>query len=273
MKNYRIGVTGYSGRVGQELLSFPNIFPLACDVRNLEEVDLAVKHTEVDIIVHLASISDVDKCEDPQNRKLIDDTNVKGTLHMAQAGEKHGCKVVLLSSSHVFDGKWGNYKEKNKPHPINYYGLSKLGAESFLSVFDNLKIVRTSYLFDYERLFKHVYPLRAGHPYEYPTFIERSFMYLPHFAESLYQYLMRIDEMPDILHIAGCRSVSWYELMLDVAEAFRLQKSLVCPRHRELDNPSAPRPHHAGLNVGLSNKLGLPQYGHLEGIIEMRSSQ
>lgn len=264
------GVTGYAGRVGQELLRFPNMIPLACDVSKPDDVDLAIRNTKVNVIVHLASISDVDICEKKENQTLVDQTNVRGTLHVAEAAEKYGCEMVLLSSVHVFDGRWGNYRERSKPKPINNYGWSKWGAESFRESFPFMKVVRTSYLFDHERVFKHLYPLRAGESYAYPTFIERSFMYLPHFAEALYQYLLNYKNMPSLLHISGSDTVSWYQFILDMAKAYKLDSSCVQPRHQELEMNVAPRPYRAGLNVGLSKKLGIPQYGYREGLLEMR---
>lgn len=265
------GITGYSGHVGQELLKYPDMVPLAGDVRNQSEIELAIRNTKVDIIVHLASISDVDTCEKKENQKLVDDTNVRGTFHVAEAAENYGCGMVLLSSAHVFDGKWGNYKESSRPFPKNYYGFTKLAAEGFSrDIFPFMKVVRTSYLFDHERVFKHIYPLRAKNSFAYPTFIERSFMYLPHFAEAFYCYLLNFANMPKMLHISGATTASWYEFIRDMAEIYKADSSLVKPRTFEIDVDSAPRPYKAGLNIGLSRKLSLPQYGYKEGLLEMR---
>jgi dTDP-4-dehydrorhamnose reductase len=266
----KIGVTGYKGYMGRELMSYNNVVPLACDVRDSSSVDLAVRSTKVDLIVHLASISDVDKCEAKENQSLVDQTNVIGTFHVAEIAEKYKCEMVLLSTAQVFDGKWGNYKEKSRMHPVNYYGQSKMYAEGFRKTFPFMKVVRTSYLFNHERAFRHLYPLRYGHSYAYPTFIERSFMYLPHFVEAFYFYLMNYDRMPSILHISGSRQVSWYDFIRDMASVYGLDTSLVCPRSHEVDVDVAPRPYHAGLNVDLSRRLEMPQYGYLEGLQEMR---
>jgi dTDP-4-dehydrorhamnose reductase len=265
----KIGVTGYAGHVGQELFKYENVVPLACDVREASEVDLAIRNVKPDIVVHLASISDVDRCEAKENESLVKGVNVVGTFNVAERADKYGCEMVLMSSAHVFDGRWGNYKEKNKPNPKNFYGLSKLAAEGFREIFPFMKVVRTSYLFDHERVFRHLYPLQMKQSYTYPTFIERSFMFLPHFAEAFYCYLQDYDRMPSVLHISGTRQLSWYEFILDMAKTYRLDTSFVCPRKEELDG-AVPRPHYAGLNVGLSKKLGLPQFGHLEGLLEMR---
>jgi dTDP-4-dehydrorhamnose reductase len=264
------GLTGYDGYVGQELMQYKGVVPLACDVRNLSEVEMAVKNVKPDLIVHLASISDVDQCEKPENEKDVKDVNVVGTFHVAEVARKIGCDMVLLSTAHVFDGKWGNYKEKSKPNPKNFYGLTKMAAEGFREIFPFMKIVRTSYLFNHERVFKHLYPLRAGESFEYPTFIDRSFMYLPHFVEALYWYLLNYQHMPNVLHISGMNAASWYTFICSMAQVYGLNTSLVIPRNKEIKVDSAPRPYKAGLNVKMSQKIGMPQYGYLEGLQEMR---
>lgn len=265
----RIGITGWKGMVGHELLKYPDTIPLMCDVRFPDDIEAAVKKIRPDIIVHLAGISRVDECEISENEKFIMDTNVGGTYNVADVGERYGCGVVLMSSVHVFDGLWGNYSEKNKPSPKNFYGYSKMGAESLGNPFPNLKVVRTSYLFDHKRLFADIYALRRGCVIEQPLFMYRSFMYLSHYVESLYQYLCRFDEMPKVLHISGSNTVSWYTFMKDLAHTFQLDANLVHARTQEIKNV-VPRPYKGGLNVKLSKNLGLPQFSHLEGLQAMK---
>src|SRR6185369_12652133 len=136
--------------------------------------------------------------------------NLKGTYNVLHASESLGVKVVMLSSDHVFNGKevfkWSPYKETDTPNPVNFYGKSKLAAEALQEAFAYYKIIRTSYLFDEERLARKIYESQ-------PSFILRSFMYLPHFVSNLMEYLNRWDEMPSILHISGSRTISWYKLM------------------------------------------------------------
>lgn len=267
-----IGVTGPTGRVGQELLQFPNVVPLVGDVTMKPEIARAVENNQVDIIVHLASISDVDRCEDKRNQRLVDSVNVRGTFNVAEVAEDFGCEMVLLSTIHIFDGERGNYGETARPNPKNYYGLTKLAAEGFQQVFKFLKVVRTSYLFDYDRLFRHIYPLRSGESYEYPTFIDRSFLYLPHFAEIFYAYLLRYESMPKVLNISGSMVASWFDFMRELSLAYKIKDSFVRPRDYEIQMNVAPRPYRGGLDVKLSMNLGLPQYNYLEGLQEMRNA-
>lgn len=264
-----IGITGYKGRVGQELLKYPDTLPLMCDIRNPQEIEMAVRTVKPNLIVHLASISDVEKCEDPSNFDLVKNTNVVGTKNVLDVAEKLNCQVVFLSSVHVFDGRWGNYKENHRPHPINMYGLTKLGAEGFRELYSNMKVIRTSYLFDRERIFQELYYLRKGQSATYPTFMERSFMYVYHFVQTLYDYLLRYDDMPPVLHIAGNTTASWYTFMSNVGRVFHIPSQLICPRSKN-DKEFAPRLCKGGLNVKLSEKLGLHQYNYMDGLRDIQ---
>jgi dTDP-4-dehydrorhamnose reductase len=107
-------------------------------------------------------------------------------------------------------------------------------------------------------------------PMEFPTFIKRSFMYVPHFAEVLMQYIHRLSEMPKILHISGSKVVSWYDFMSDLAPDYGIGQALVKKRKHEIPNTFAPRPQNGGLDVSWSMDLGLHQYSYLDGILQMR---
>lgn len=267
----KIGITGYKGHVGQELLKWEGVFPLEGDIRKPDEIKMAIRSVQPDVVIHLASISDVDVCEDPKNKNLVIDTNLKGTYNVADAAEGYGCGVVLLSTDHVFDGIWGNYKEESKPSPKNFYGHSKMVAEALRATFLNLKVVRTSYLFTNTRLSPMIGKLVAGETQNYPLFIYRSFMWLPHFVGSLLDYVHRFDEMPNVLHLAGSQSVSYFAFMKDIARVHDLDPKLVLPRITD-DPGMAPRPYKAGLNVAMSARLGFQQYSYLDGLREMKDA-
>ena len=252
----KIVMTGGSGFVGKELQQW-GIEPLNCDITKPEQVYDSVSSAKPDIIIHLAAISNIDFCEKKENERRVIETNLIGTNTLAQVAGDYNAKVVMLSSDHVFDGKWGwlrGYREDSTPSPVNFYGYSKFAAEALTEKFDNLKIIRTSYLFNKERL-------KGKELESQPTFIYRSFMYLPHFCSRLMQYLGRFDEMPTITHITGNKSVSWYKFMSEFED--------VSPRDVEIDYDIAPRPHYAGLKT--KYKFFAP-VSYEQGITEMLAS-
>ena len=247
-------MTGGTGRVGKYMQNW-GIEPLVGDITNPDDMLDRITRSKPDIILHLAAVSDIDFCEKPANRQKVTNVNLKGTFNVLSAADTVGAKVVMLSSDHVFSGggflkKYGPYRETDTVSPVNFYGHSKLAAEGLVKAFDNFKVVRTSYLFDAERL--------ANKQYEHaPTFIRRSFMYLPHFATQMYQYLQNFDRMPTILHMAGSKTISWYKFLSAIYPK-------VEPRKVEIEG--APRPYYAGLKSNY--KLFMP-YSYLDGIREM----
>jgi dTDP-4-dehydrorhamnose reductase len=261
MKN--IFYTGVSSAVGNYLSRY-GCKPLTCDITDPKSIANAIDSVvSPDVIINLAGKSDPDFCQKPENQEEVIKVNLRGAYNLALEAEKFGIPVVFLSTDHIFDGKHGPYKENAKLSvPVNFYGASKLSMEAIANQFRNVKIVRTSYLFYYERIKAHE---------NYPTFLNRSFMYLPHFAQSLYEYACRIDKMPKILHISGSQTVSWYEFYLAAASVFDWKKETINPRRKELKNfDGAPRPHKAGLKVDLSKKLMLPQHDYLRGLRQMK---
>lgn len=188
---------------------------------------------------------------------------------MASVAERVGCQMIILSSAYVFDGKrlWGKYKEKEHQNAINFYGLSKMGAEGLGDMF-GCKVIRSSYIFDDYRLKKVKIAYNEGISQSFPTFIKRSFIHLSHFAELLVSYCEQISNMPSVLHLAGSESVSWYRFMEDFFYYSGYDMNMVIPRNQEEDG-HAPRGKNLGLDTSLSEKLGFPQYSYLDGIREL----
>ena len=129
---------------------------MACDITSYDSVHSAIHRSiaHPDVIINLAGLSDVDFCEKKENQELVIKTNVRGAYNVALAAEDSGgIPVVFISTDHVFDGKHGPYKENAKlTPPVNFYGSSKLAMEGIGLNFNNVKIVRTSYLFSYKRV-------------------------------------------------------------------------------------------------------------------------
>jgi len=260
-----VGVTGYKGRLGNYLVShFSRFMPLDCDVTDLAGVRDCLRAAPPSAVLHLAAKSNVDWCENPNNAEEVSLVNLRGTFNVAAAASELNIPAVLMSSDHVFNGKWGNYRESHNPSlPVNQYGRSKLAAEALVEVFDNLRIIRTSYFFDLDRI------LSQGSG-AYPTFLRRSFIHVHHLASLVDRYFS-LEDLPLVLHLAGSRTCSWFRFM-DVANRQLELGWDIEPRRREDINILAPRPRRAGLNVSLSKRMGFPQYSYLDGIDFMRGT-
>ncbi|MEM3348074.1 MAG: sugar nucleotide-binding protein [Metallosphaera sp.] len=68
-------------------------------------------------------------------------------INIARAAHRVGAKNVYLSSSMIFNGRRGFYKETSTPDPLNYYGITKLAGETGIASLGNYLILRVGLLF------------------------------------------------------------------------------------------------------------------------------
>jgi dTDP-4-dehydrorhamnose reductase len=77
--------------------------------------------------------------------------NAEGAKNIATACDKHGAKLIHISSDYVFDGeKCSPYSESDALNPLSVYGKSKQLSEEFVSQHcRRMFIVRTAWLYGY----------------------------------------------------------------------------------------------------------------------------
>jgi dTDP-4-dehydrorhamnose reductase len=68
--------------------------------------------------------------------------NIIGTSNLVRGASKLGIKIIYLSTSYVYPGKKGNYKEEDALKPWNNYSWSKLGGECAVQMYKNSLIIR-----------------------------------------------------------------------------------------------------------------------------------
>lgn len=141
-------VTGASGQVGRAIRGLIGPARLlsheALDVTDEDAVRRAVEGA--DVVIHLAAMTHVDGCE--RHPDLAHAVNGEGTRNVVGAATDLGARVVYLSTDYVFDGmKSGEYREEDRPTPINAYGRSKLEGERHVAESSTNLIVRTSWVF------------------------------------------------------------------------------------------------------------------------------
>jgi len=82
------------------------------------------------------------------------DLNILGTANVVKVCSERNKKLIFFSTSYVYPGTKGNYKESDPLLPWNNYGWSKLGAESTVQMYKNSLIIRACMT---ERPFIHKY--------------------------------------------------------------------------------------------------------------------
>lgn len=143
-----IVVTGGSGRFGLNLkklgkrnYKFPSKNQL--NILNLSSILRYLKRNPTKILIHLAGLSRPMSIHENNITRSIN-LNIIGTSNIVIACSKLNIKLIHFSTSYVYPGTKGNYKETDPLMPINNYSWSKLGAESAVQMYKNSLILRVS---------------------------------------------------------------------------------------------------------------------------------
>jgi dTDP-4-dehydrorhamnose reductase len=274
----KIAVTGARGYIGKALVK-AGCLPLYCDVTDYEAVEAEVCNVSPDLVLHLGGKSKPEWVE--KNHKEAARIHVHGTHYVMLACVAQKIPVVTLSSSQIWGGGWwehlwNRHAENSRLTPaVNSYGMQKFSSEAITFVANDIggeaKVIRTSFVFNGERFSKQLADLEAGMPIDAPRFLKRSFIHLEDFVTQVLHYCQEFKEMPPVLHLAGSKTVSYFDLWLEVAKQFGYDRKLIVGRWRPLDdNFSACRPRYGGLDVGLSRTLGFKQASYVDGIKRMK---
>ena len=145
--NKKIIVTGGNGRFAQVLKKENNklnIFFPSKKIFNILNIGLMKKYIQKikpKYIIHCAGLSR------PMNLHVKDisksiNLNIIGTANVVKLCSEFNIKLIYFSTGYVYEGKKGNYSEKDPVLPINNYAWSKLGGESSVILYKKSLILR-----------------------------------------------------------------------------------------------------------------------------------
>ncbi len=221
------GLEVYSSDI-QSLSIYGNFVKL--DISGKTHVDEAFKTIKPDVVVHAATLTDVDKCE--TNKELAWKINVEGTRNIVEAAQSAGSFLIYISTDYVFSGEKGNYKEIDKPDPINYYGLTKLKAEEIVQTQPEYFIGRPSVIYGSTPAAGKVNfalwlieTLRKGERVKIVTDQWNTPTLNTNLAEMTLEVIER--RLTGIYHTCGATRVSRLDFAEQIADAFDLDKSLI----------------------------------------------
>ena len=143
----KIVISGGTGRFGKELKKIKNeyklIFPTKkkLDILNFKLTKKYLKSIKPKYLIHLAGLSRPMKIHETNMKKSID-LNIIGTANITKICSDFGIKLIYFSTSYVYPGVKGNYKEDSPLLPKNNYSWSKLGGECAVQMYPNSLILR-----------------------------------------------------------------------------------------------------------------------------------
>ena len=188
----KILVTGGEGRFAKVLKEKNKLLNLHfatkknCNILKLRSIENIVRKIKPKIIIHCAGLSRPMNIHEKNITKSID-LNIIGTSNITKICSKYKIKLIYFSTGYVYEGKKGNYSEKDPVKPFNNYGLSKLGGECAAAMYKNsliLRITMTEKPFVHKKAYSN---------------LKSNFM----FHEDLVKILPKIIKQKGILNLGG----------------------------------------------------------------------
>lgn len=231
--------------------------PIKLDLLNIQEISTTLQKFQPDVIIHLAALTDVEKCE--LEPKLAYSINTKATEQIVKEAEQIGCFLIYLSTDYVFDGKNGMYKETDPTNPINQYGKTKLDGEKAVEKCKSpWAIIRTSTPFG-NHLTKKTFPIWVIENLQKNktlSIIEDQFTsptYVPNLTEMILDVISH--NLVGFFHLSGSTRISRYRFAQMIADKLNLDKSLLKPVKMNEMTWKANRPLDSSLDVSKADLI------------------
>jgi dTDP-4-dehydrorhamnose reductase len=266
-------VTGASGLLGMSLMltahdrgsavtGLFNTHSIALLDVDSEQADLTdhssvrrlVQRLSPDWIVHCASLTAVDWCEDhPAQTHAV---NVEATGNLAIAARDVGARFVYISTDSVFDGVKGEYRESDQTSPLNVYASSKLqGEQAVMTELPDSLLLRTN-IYGWnaqEKQSLSEWSLnRLVNGDTVPGFMDVTFC--PILVNDLSDVILDLMETNSsgLFHAVGSESCTKYEFARQIATAFGFDLKNVLATSIDDLNMQAQRPKNTSM---LTEKL------------------
>jgi dTDP-4-dehydrorhamnose reductase len=288
----RILVTGANGLLGQKLVTLLNqkneVYTIATarsplvqpllngefhklDITQQAEVNAVISKTKPDVIIHTAAMTQVDQCETEQEACILN--NVTAVEYLVQACSKNKIRLIHISTDFIFDGSHGPLNESEEPNPVNFYGESKLKAEQLIRS-SNIDwcILRTVLVYgvttDMSRSNIVLWVKKSLEEGKKINVVNDQWR-TPTLAEDLAMgcYLAALKNATGIYNISGKDFITPYDIAIQTADFFSLNKSLITATNSLTFKQPARRPLITGFIITKAHQeLGYEPHTFKEGL-------
>ncbi len=289
----KILITGANGLLGQKLVRLlqeqPQVELLATgrgacrlsglpaqqyrqlDVTDRQAVMTLLQEWQPDSVVHTAAMTQVDDCE--LNPAACRIANVEAVANVVAGCEAAKAHLVHLSTDFIFDGSHGPLDEEATPKPVNYYGQTKLEAEKLVQQSAiGWAIARTVLVYGVvPGLSRSNIILWVKESLEQGKSIRvvDDQWRTPTLAEDLAMgcWLLAKNKARGVYNISGADMLTPYQMALQVADYFKLDKRLIERADSTTFSQPAKRPPRTGFIIDKAkNELGYRPHSFAEGI-------
>lgn len=223
------------------------------DITDAKAVATVMEKHAPDVVIHTAAMTNVDQCE--EDREGCVQLNVEATRNIVNACEVQDSFLVHLSTDFIFDGEDGPYNEEAKPNPVSFYGETKLESEELVQQ-SKLRwaIVRTVLVFGIsEKMSRSNIILWVKKSVEEGKTINvvNDQWRTPTLAEDLAKgcFLIATKKAEGIFNISGNELLTPYDMAMQTAEYFNLDKSYINETDGSKFQQKAKRPPKTGFDI------------------------
>ena len=198
------------------------------DIQNENAVIDCINKVKPNYIINCAANVNIDFLE--KNPNIAYSVNVEGTKNIVKVSKKFNIRLIHISTDAVFDGERGLYVEEDNTNPINTYGKSKLLGEKYVREnLNNYVIIRTN-IFGIDpngrdfisNIIKNLKNKKSMIGFD-------DIIYSPLEISNLVEMIIEILKINycGIIHLSSDIPISKYQFILEVADVFKLDKTLV----------------------------------------------
>ena len=191
-------------------------------------------------VIILSSITDPRICQ--ENRTHSENINVKYTKNLINECIDNKKKIIFFSSDYIFDGKKGNYSEKDHPNPINLYGEQKLKIENYIKSQSNdytiLRISKTFFQdFKTDCFLKNIVK-KIKEPGNSVNCIEKQ-IFSPIFVKDIADVLKKVvNSNIKILNVGGPDVFDRKDIINLVAKKLNKKKKILILKNKKIEKDS-----------------------------------
>jgi dTDP-4-dehydrorhamnose reductase len=241
------------------------------DITQRDQVLDVMEKVKPDVVINTAAMTNVDQCE--TDRQGCSDANVTAVEYLIEACQKNKTHLIQLSTDFIFDGSEGPLMENATPNPVNFYGESKLQAERLIQESEvSWTILRTVLVYGVTQDMSRsniVLWVRKSLLEGKSIQVVNDQWRTPTLAEDLAHacYLAAVTRTPGVFHVSGKEMMTPYDIAIETASAFGLNKSLISPTDSTKFKQTALRPLRTGFNIEKAKRdLGYVPHSFMEGL-------
>ncbi|MEM8910045.1 MAG: NAD(P)-dependent oxidoreductase [Bacteroidota bacterium] len=209
-------------------------------------------------ICHLAALSNGNFCE--QHPDLSYAINVQASLRLAEYARQADIPYLFASTDLVFDGKQAPYTETDEPAALSVYGQHKALAERLiLAEYPEAIVARLPLMYGFSAyapnfLSAWLSQLKREQPIKAFWDEYRTAAYAPDVVKGLLQLLA--GRYAGIWHLGGAERLSRYDFIVQVAQRYGLDTSLIHSTSQADVAMAAPRPADVSLDSQKAFHIG-----------------